>query len=163
MRWRSGVGLLCVAVTLAGGCATFTRVRFEVDPSGLDYVQFVQHNRMADGRLYTVKLELQGSGLLTYQAGTSERARSGLWQSPDDPTWQDLRTDRKVLPAETTRDALQRIVDAGAFDRDRDLNPDGLEHPLFVQARIGSERRIFVTGESSFTAIYNALLQQLVR
>ncbi len=159
----TGMAAAVVAAVLVGGCAGLMQVRFPVSPSGLDYVNFVQHRAMADGRLYTVKLELQGGGLLTYQAGTSQRVRDGFWQPSDDATWNDLRTDQKMLPEAFVQQTMQRIVDAGTFDRGRDVNPDGLAHPLFIQARIGREKRIFLTEEPAFVSIYDGLVDLLVR
>jgi hypothetical protein len=160
---RVGAMIVGVLIVLAGGCASLTQVRFAVEPSGLDYIQLVQHRTMADGRLYTVKLELQGSGLLTYQAGTSARVRTGFWQPSDGASWNDLHSDRKVLAETVVRAALQRVVDAGAFDRGRDLNPDGLTQPILIQVRIGSEKRIFFTEEPAFLALFKDLLTLLVR
>lgn len=151
-RWYP---LLLLAVTLSGGCRSFTEVRFDVTPSALDYVQLVRHRPLADGRMHTVKAELQGSGYLALHSGMGGRVRSGFWD--DDPDAAPVTRDHRVLSGSLTRQLLQRVVDAGAFDHSRPRNPRGLTDPVFVQVNIGGRKNLFVTDEPAFLDLLETL------
>ena len=144
----------------AFGCKSLTEVRFPVSPSALDYVQFVTHVPDTSGRAHTVRIELRGSGYLEYRAGTSERVRTGFWESPSAVSWEDLDERHVALsPADTLR-ILQRVVDAGLFDRGGSRDISVTRRPLFVQASIGREKQIRVTDEEVFYNIFRDLLRK---
>ncbi len=151
--------LLCCALLLADGCAYFSRIRFTVEPSSLDYVQFRQTEIVVgDEPPYVKSLELGGSGYLEYSRGKSERVTNDFWQESSSPHLNDIQTDFRVLTQDETVAIFQRMVDAGVFDghqRDK-ARPDATK--LLVLARMHFEKKVIVTTNPVYLEIYNELL-----
>ncbi len=105
--------LAALAVTLAG-CASLNQVRFDVESSSLDYVQFRTTNPTSGD---IIRVELMGSGYLERRTGKSSRVSDDFWQHSDGSEWQDLKTAYVTLSQDETVSIFQELVDNGFFDR----------------------------------------------
>ena len=153
--------LLAAAALAVAGCTALNQVRFTVKPSSLDYAQF-RRTRVSpvNGHVETLRLDLSGSGFLELTSGRSERVSSGFWRESDSPTWQDLRKDHVMLTETEATAILQRLVDAGMFDRKRDPRKDPPPHDLAILAAIRFEKRLVLTADPAFHRIFDALLER---
>jgi len=156
--------LFAVAVLLLGGCASMSRkweemhrVRFKVDLSALDYVQFNRRLVKKGQKPVDVNIELDGSGLLQCRVGRSVRVQNDFWQSPEGGSWQDLRSDRVALSREETSSIYQRLVDAGVFDKVRDKKAQGGRKSLVILAKMGFNKQILATDDAAFIKIFDEL------
>jgi hypothetical protein len=158
--------LLLVACLLAtaNGCAYLSRVRFTVEESSLDYVQFRQVKDAEGGPSPIVNcLELSGSGYLEYRTGRSERVRDGFWQESTSPHLEDLHSDHLVLSQEETVAICQRLVDAGFFDGKQKQESDENAPKIIILARIGFEKRVIVTASAVYVDIFEELMLKFRR
>ena len=158
---RSILGIVQIsgALALASGCAALSQLRFTVDASALDYVQFRQAIVTSDSEApYVKSLELSGSGYLEYTRGRSERVRNDFWQESSSPDLDDLRTDFIVLTQEETVAIYQRLVDAGFFDGYQREKASTNTTKLLILARIHFEKKVISTTKPIYLEIFNELI-----
>ncbi len=152
------------ALTVTAGCSSLTQVRFTVQSSSLDYVQFRSTRPSSSGGAPSVvKLELAGSGYLEYISGRSERVRDAFWQESAAPNWQDIRTDHVVLTQDETVVIYQRLVDAGVFDNVRRQQTDAASAHLAVLASIRFRKKLVLTSDPVYLDIFSELLARFER
>ncbi len=151
--------LLCLTLLGLTGCASLSRVRFTVEPSSLDYVQFRCTRPAANSATpVVVRLELAGSGYLEYRSGRSTRVGDNFWQEPNSPTWEDFRADHIVIPQQEAVAIYQRLVDAGVFDLKQKKDDSPGDVTLAVLASIGFEKRLLLTNYPVYLQIFGELL-----
>jgi hypothetical protein len=156
-----------VALNLAllVGCQTFdsmNQVRFEADPSPLDYIQFRRVMPGAPGRpAQVIRFDLSGTGYLEYQAGRSERTSDPFWQQSDSADWQDLRRDVITLTPEETTLVFQRVVDTGIFDRFPHKTDPAHHYKVAVMARVAFEKAFRFSDDETFVQLFDALLKRM--
>jgi len=145
-------------IVLMAGCASLNEVRFTVDPSSLDYVQFrISRPSPVDGRPETIRIDLAGSGFLEMTTGRSERVLDSFWRQSEDPVWQDLhRTHAMLAPSETAA-VFQRLVDLGMFDRKQPPETKPPPHDLAVLAAIGFKKRLVLTSRAEYRRLFDDL------
>lgn len=156
MRWSvlpSVVAVLAVAHA-SSGCRSLTesRVRFDVDPSGLDYVQMLYVPGPRDG--VPLSLNLDGRGYASWEQGRSARVVDHFSTDVGSEHWHDVRRRNRVLSVSETRAVFQRLVDLGVFD-------DGVERPepstigdsVAVVVRHGYKRAGFRTSDRNFLQV----------
>ena len=153
--------LFLVTFIALAGCSSLRQDRFVVQSSALDYLQIVRTVQPADGSLpITTRIDLSGSGYLQVMTGRSERIRTGFWQDPDSPAWQDLRRDYVVLPAHETLAFFQAFVNAGLFDSRSERR--GAPPPeLAILMGVRGRKTLLLTAEPQFLYLYEALRSRL--
>jgi len=159
---RLAAAVACTSL-LMPGCQTLQQDRFDVQPSSLDYVQLVRtHLPPGDAQPETLRLELSGTGYLQFDAGRSERVRTGFWKDFDSPDWDDWRRDYVVLPSGKTEQYFQAFVDAGAFDQAE--QPTTTEEPeLAILIVVGNRKSLVLTDAPAYRKIFTDLLAEFER
>ena len=156
---------LAITLSLLAGCQTFdsmNEVRFEVDPSPLDYLQLRRVlPATADRPAQVVRFDLSGLGYLEYQAGRSERTSDPFWQQSDKADWQDLRRDVVTLTPEETQLVFQHVVDTGIFDRFPQKTDPERHYKVAVMARVAFEKSFRFSDDATFIQLFDALLRRM--
>jgi hypothetical protein len=152
-----------LAGLLAGaGCAT--HVRFAVDPSPLDFIQVLYVAKTANGSAaQPIRIDLEGSGYLRMLSGQSTRVMDPYWKNQSAEDWSDLRTEQVVLSREETARMLQRLVNAGFFDRQfrpEAAPPKGLPRAT-IAAKVAKERNIQVTVDPKLLDLVQDILSRV--
>lgn len=157
IAWVSLAGLLAGA-----GCAT--HVRFAVDPSPLDSIQILYIAKTADGSAaHPIRLDLEGSGYLRLLSGQSSRVMDPYWKNQAAENWSDLQTEQTVMSREETARFLQRLVNAGFFDRQfspEDRPPVGLPRAT-IAARVAKRRNVQVTCDPQLLELVQDLFSRI--
>ena len=159
---RAASLFLLSAVLWPSGCQTLEPAHFEVEPSSLDYVEFVYHPQATNGSASRVcRLLLSGSGMVECRVGTSARVSDEFWGEPDGSQWDDMVVDRVVLSGEDTQRVFQRIVDSGFLSAKEtpSVQPVPGMARLIAVGRIDGRKRVLIADVSSpVVAVYRDLL-----
>ncbi len=157
--------LLLLGVAAISGCQTFDSmklVRFEADPSPLDYIQLRRALPATDGRpAQVIRFDLSGVGYLEYQAGRSERTSDPFWQQSDSADWQDLRRDVITLTPEETKIVFQRVVDSGIFDKFPQKTDPQRQYKIAVMARVAFEKSLRFSDDDVYVELFDTLLRRM--
>ena len=159
---------VCVLwVALFTGCTTLYTpepVRFDVEVTPLDYVQFMYKPGVGvyNFSKNPIRAELSGSGYADARTGQSERVSDSFWQQEKTSAWHDLRVDHLVLSPKETTDLFQALVNAGVYDNvshDASAGKDNHEF-LVIQARIGHKKKTVFTSDPVFMEIFRRLWKE---
>ena len=111
---------LSAPLLFAPGCASTDREgripheSFAVAGSGLDHVSFVYDPAPGSERFpHPFRLELYGTGLVTFRTGPSPQVRDSFSTASADPDWQRMVQGRFAVSPDEMRDILQVFVDEG--------------------------------------------------
>ena len=130
-------------------------VRFDVDPSGLDYLIMACHS--PGDRSRSVWLQLTGSGYLEVRQGASRRVGDDMWSAPDERDWDDYRSDRVALSPGETESAFQWLVDAGFFDKTKGPGLDTNGVYFVVSSQVAFEENVRLTNGDAYRKLFAAL------
>jgi hypothetical protein len=163
--------LLAVLCAVLSGCSTLSRQgppKFNVAGSFLDYVTFTYHaaGGISPGEHpVMVRIELSGSGHVSYAKGRSSRVQNSFWTDREEKYVDDIQTDQIVLRDGQVREILQSLVDAGIFERkiQNSQVEDPLHESVFIHAKISNRRGAIITDSKAFLDIYKKLAQQFAR
>lgn len=158
---KSILAILSMVIVMTG-CQTVEPKRVVVEPGFRDYAIVTYHpkfDQASEKDRLLIRLELNGSGLLTSIQGRSSRVRSSWWSDSDKDNWDDYASDRLFINAEDLKDTLQSIADLGILDRKRqgDHRTDALSPYLVLQVRIGKKSGLLMTDSAEAMTIYNEL------
>jgi hypothetical protein len=154
--------LIATACLLAvAGCASFNQVRFDVDPSGLDYVIMACHIPGDASR--SAWLQLTGSGFLEVRRGSSSRVTDDMWAAPDQQNWGDYRSNRVALSKKQTKDAFQWLVDAGIFDRDLKNSASTNKVYFAISTQVGFKKQQTIVSGDAYAALFTTLYKTAIR
>jgi hypothetical protein len=138
---------------------------WRVDVSALDYVQFYYSpDPLAEKGQFgnVIYVELQGSGYLTYRAGTSPRVSDEFWQDRQSAHWDEMSHDTIMISQQAAQAVFQRLVDIGYFEEEtfRFRKQEPPKDGIFVLASITNRKKADYTGDPRVRDLLRALLQQ---
>ena len=159
-----GICLAC-APLFFGGCLLTQPATWEVESSGLDFIQmtFVPDRHLDPARTRRVtRLELLGNGYLAYERGSVNRVEDGFWRNREDPNWHDLTRDYVVLSKKDALYCFQSLVDTEFFGPEFNrTQAEAGPHDLLIYARIGRRTNVSYTSHARLTRLYRKLLKRL--
>jgi hypothetical protein len=146
------------------GCMTTQPETWEVDVSGLDFIQFTyirdRDANTSPSRRVT-RLELLGNGHLSLEVGSASRVEDAFWTRREVPNWHDLRRDNIVLTKAQTTHYFQSLVDAGFFGKDfKKQQADDESRDLLVYSHVGKRRQACATADPDLVRMFRELLKR---
>lgn len=164
---RPSAWLLAWLVAAAGlGCqSVFLKPpHWTVTLSPLDYVQFMTgtDNGLNVG-VRMLRVELLGSGYLSYWAGSSPRVADDFWTERQTDQWDEYRQDSLAVSPTYTLGCFQHLVDTGFFE-DEPYRLKAKTVPatnaVFVVASLNGRKKAAMSTDPQIQIILQELLKQ---
>ena len=157
--------------TCLSGCKTFEPKPMVVESGFRDYTIITYHPpfdaKRADTQML-VRLELNGSGLLSCIQGRSPRVHDAWWTQPDsedENIWQNYSTDRVVVSQEDLKKILQKLVDIGCLKKKQqgDQRQIKTAEYVIIQLRIKKKSGFVMTDSPEALQLYRDLYSRFSR
>ena len=132
------------------------------EPTGLDYMLFLYQPAPENDPIsrLPIRMEVHGSGYLEMLTGRSSRVTDDFWKNTEDVHWQDLRSDRVIIPKDRATAYFRRFIAAGVFEEAPDEDADAKAPSLIVSMRLGRKKRARVTSREDFLELFRQLLAE---
>ncbi len=153
------------------GCKTFEPKPMIVEPGFRDYAIITYHPPFDAENINSqilVRLELNGSGLLSCVQGRSPRVHDVWWTQPDsqdENIWQNYSTDRVVISQEDLKTTLQKLVDMGCLKKKKQGDQRRIKTAEYViiQLRIKKKAGFLMTDSPDALQLYRDLYSRFRR
>ena len=155
--------LLLLSGCFFAGCQSFIdNPHFIVKDSGLNWVT-IRHYNYRITPIQRVNLRIDGNGMVTIREGTSLLVTNPYAIDHNEPTWQDCRERRLILPKEDVRPIFQMLVDQGLFKPRQKGSVLSTNEAIFVSANIqnktcGDENDVYGNDPDLAESLKNVVL-----